>query len=816
MVMARRLLCLHGHFYQPPRDNPWIEEIEVQDSAEPFHDWNERIAAECYGPNGAARIKNTADRIVDIVNSYLHLSFNFGPTLFAWLERHRHDIYVRILEADAESLERRGHGNALAQGYNHAILPLCSPRDRRTQIRWGINEFRRRFQRAPEGFWLPETAADSATLEVLAEEGLRFTILSPYQARRVRPPGGDWLDASSARFDPTRPYRVRVGHREIAVFFYDGHIARDLAFGDGLSSADALLAHLEAGFDPARGHDELLTVALDGETLGHHKKGADEALAEALRRAAGRDNLEIVNLGQALDRLPLEWEAEIVEGSSWSCAHGLERWKSDCGCEAGGQPGWRQAWRAPLRAALDALRDRLADVFEREAGSLLRDPWGARDHFVDLILDPERREARQFLRTEAARPLEAAERVKVLRLLEMQRQAMLMYTSCGWFFSELSGLETVQVLKYAARAIQLARDAAGIELEGEFRQALCGAPSNVQELGDGGRVYDRLVKPSVVSLEGVGAHLAIASLVKDMPESGRVFCYRYQLAAGRRTQAGHATLALGCLQLESLVTGESLDALFCVIHFGASDFRCGVAPYPGVERHAALEQVLFSQPDRLSLAQLLREVDRFFAGRDYTLRDLFLDERRRVADALLADTMRRYEADYLQIFEDNRLLMGFLSEIDSPIPGPLRVAADVSLTRKLLGVTAKAIRGEVDFAAAETDLAATVELAQRLGAHLHLDPVRRDVAELVRARMAALVDGQGAEIRADELCEILGLAQRLGLGLDLWDSQNRLWEWAATREATFDRDTLSRLARSLWLDETTVDARAGYLPRQQQ
>ena len=398
----------------------------------------------------------------------------------------------------------------------------------------------------------------------------------------------------------------------------------------------------------------------------------------------------------------------------------------------------------------------------------------------------------------------------------MQRQAMLMYTSCGWFFSELSGLETVQVLKYAARAIQLARDAAGIELESEFRQALCGAPSNVQELGDGGRVYDRLVQPSVVSLEGVGAHLAIASLVKDMPESGRVFCYRYQLGRRRRTQAGHATLALGHLELESLVTGEALDALFCVIHFGASDFRCGVALYPGAERHASLEQVLFSQPGRLSLAQLLREVDRFFAGRDYTLRDLFLDERRRVADALLANTMRRYEADYLEIFEDNRLLMEFLSEIDSPIPGPLRVAADVSLTRRLLGITAKAIRGEIDVAVAETDLAATVELARRLGAHLHLDPVRHDVAELVRARMAALVGGQGAAIRSDELCEILGLAQRLGLGLDLWDSQNRLWEWAATPEATFDRDTLSRLARTLWFDETTVEARAGHVPRQQQ
>jgi alpha-amylase/alpha-mannosidase (GH57 family) len=811
--MAQRLLCLHGHFYQPPRENPWIEEIEIQDSAEPFHDWNERIAAECYGPNGAARIKTPADRIVDIVNNYLHLSFNFGATLLAWLERHRPDVYSRIREADATSLDRRGHGNALAQGYNHAILPLCSPRDRRTQIRWGIEDFRRRFHRSPEGFWLPETAADTATLAVLAEEGIRFTILSPYQASRVRPPGGDWLDASGARFDPTRPYRVRAGDHDLAVFFYDGHITRDLAFGDGLSAPDALVHRLEAGYDDARGHEELLTVALDGETLGHHKKGADEVLAAALARLAQRSDLEIVNLGQALDRLPLEWEAEIAECSSWSCAHGIERWRSDCGCQVGGKPGWRQAWRAPLREALDALRDRLAPLFEREAGTLLADPWRARDRFIELVHDPERREIARFFRSEAAEPLEPDEQVKALRLLEMQRQAMLMYTSCGWFFCELSGLETVQVLKYAARAIQLARDAAGVDLEEEFTQSLSRAPSNLPELGDGRQVYQQLVKPSVVSLEQVGAHFAIASLVQEVPDSGRIFCYRYQLRGRRKAHSGPTTLALGRLELESVVTGERLHALFCVLHFGASDFRCGVAPYPGPERHGELEEALFSNLDRMSLAQLLREVDRFFTGRDYTLRDLFLDERRRVAEILLQDTMRRYENDYQQIFEDNRRLMEFLQEIDSPVPGPLRVAADVSLSRRLLAVTGKAVRGELDLAGAETELGATVQLARRMGAHLHLAPVRRDVEELLRTRLSALLARKGTAVRAAELVGILDLAQRLGLDLDLWDSQNRLWDWTATPRVSLERETLADLARHLWLDEETVEARAGYAPR---
>jgi alpha-amylase/alpha-mannosidase (GH57 family) len=813
--VPRRLLCLHGHFYQPPRENPWIEEIEVQDSAEPFHDWNERVAAECYAPNSAARLKTAADRIGDIVNNYRHLSFNFGPTLLAWLERHRPDVYGHVLDADARSLEVRGHGNAIAQGYSHSILPLASPRDRRTQIRWGLADFRRRFHREAEGFWLPETAADQATLTALAEEGVRFTILSPYQAVRVRPPGGAWLDAAGARFDPTRPYRVRAGGREIVVFFYDGHIARDLAFGDALApggDGSALLRRVEAGFDRGRAHDEILTIAIDGETLGHHKKGGDEAVAAAVRSAARRADLEVVNLAQALEVVPVEWEAEIAERSSWSCAHGVERWRSDCGCHAGGPPGWRQSWRAPLREALDGLRDRLDAVYEREAPALLVDPWRARDRYVDVVLDPERREAGEFLRREAGRELAPDEAVRALRLLEMERQSLLMYTSCGWFFSELSGIETVQVLRYAARGIQLARDLVGLDLEPALEAALARAPSNDPALGDGRTVYRLLVKPSVVSLEGVGAHLAIASSVRPVPEDGRVFCYACRLEGRRAAQQGPASIALGRLHLESVLTRDTLDAVYCVLHFGEADFRCGLAPYRGAAHLAEIEAALLARPHAQSLAHLLREVDRWFPGRDYGLRDLFLDERREVAEVLLEGTMGRYEQEYLRIFEDNRRLMEFLTEIDSPVPGPLRVAADVTLTRRLLRVTGAARAGTVDLPAAERELTSTVELARGLGAHLHLAAVRRDVEALVQARLTALVAGRAAPARATELVGILDGARRLGLWLDLWDAQNRLWAWAGTGFVTLERDEAAALARALWFEETTLLARAGYAP----
>jgi len=808
--MARRLLCLHGHFYQPPRENPWIESIETQDSAEPFHDWNVRIDAECYGPNGAARLKGQGDRIVDIVNNYLHLSFNFGPTLLAWLERASPGSYARIIEADQRSAEVRGRGNAIAQGYSHAILPLASARDRRTQVLWGVADFRRRFHREPEGFWLPETAADAATLAALVEAGIRYTILSPYQAQRVRPRGGEWQDARGAKFDPTRPYRVRVDGGELVVFFYDGHIARDLAFGEALGSPAKLIERVMGGFDAGRGHDEILTVAIDGETLGHHKKGGDEVLAAAVRSLLDRGEVELVNLGQALGLVPAEWEAEIVEGSSWSCAHGVERWRSDCGCNTGGGAGWSQAWRAPLRSALEWLRERLDGLYEHEAGALFPDPWRTRDGYVEVVLDPERRDASDFLRRESGRELSKDLEVRALRLLEMQRHSLLMFTSCGWFFSEVSGIETVQVLKYAARAIQLARDLVGLDLEPDLQARLALAPSNDPALGDGRQVYERLVKKSVVTLEGVAAHLAISSTVRRVPGEGTMFCHAFRLEGRRSVQSGPVEVSVGRLRLEHLLTRERLEALYCVLHFGEADFRCGLVPYRGQDHEAKVEKALLLRSSSESLAHLLRETDRFFPGRDYGLRDLFLDERRRVAELLLDGTMQRYADRYQEIFEDNRRLMEFLCEIDSPIPNPLRVAADVTLTRRLLDATRAARAGEIELAAAEVDLEEIAALARRLGAHIHVAAVRQEVGGLVAHHIGELLSGRPPARPAMLLAKLVGLARRLGLELDLWDAQNKLWAFMGSARVTIDREVAAELARSFWFDEATLLSRAGY------
>jgi alpha-amylase/alpha-mannosidase (GH57 family) len=807
--MTKRTVCLHGHFYQPPRENPWIEEVEVQDSAAPFHDWNERIAAECYWPNGAARLKNAEGRIVDIVNNYDHLSFNFGPTLLAWLERHSPEAYRQILEADARSVIQRGHGNAIAQAYNHVILPLCNDRDLRTQIRWGIADFRHRFRRDPEGMWLPETAADLRTLQALADEGLRFTVLSPYQCARVRAPGGEWSDARGGQFDPTRPYRVKLDGAGgwFSVFFYDGPIARAVAFGEALQSGDDLLRRLEAGFSAARGHDEALTIAVDGETFGHHKKGGDEVLAAAIRKLSQRKDVQLVNLAHALEMFPPTCEAEIHDGASWSCAHGLERWRNDCGCTAGSVPGWRQHWRAPLRAALDRLRDRLAELFEQQASPLLREPWRVRDQFIEVVLDPERRKAAAFVAGQAQSELDAAARVRALRLLEMQRQSMLMYTSCGWFFPEVSGLETVQILKYAARALQLAREASGAELEADFKQALEAAPSNLPEYGNARRVYEKFVQPSVASLETVAAHSAIAGLVEGYPRRERIFCHQVRTSFRRCENAGTATLALARVEVHSLITQEKVDLVTCVLHFSGADFRCGIRRYDA-DRFAPTMENLFDAFARMSLAQVVREIDREFPGRDYSLRDLFLDERREVAGRLLRETMTRYQNDYLQIYQSNRRLIEFLREIDSPVPRPLQVAADVAVTHEALQIARDLAS---DPMAAEGELLTLAQLAARLGARIDPEAVRVPLqGQMRRFFEEALAGGREAALR---MAELAALARRLGVHLDLWPLQNAIWEAVRTGPSPLDAATLAQLSSALWFDEATLIARLGAQPQ---
>jgi len=524
-------LIVHGHFYQPPRENPWTGIIEEQPSAAPFHDWNERIHFECYRANAFVRIGEAAPD-EQFVNNYANLSFNFGPTLLSWLEAHHVYTYTRIIEADRESaLRLGGHGNAIAQAFGHAILPLCNARDLQTQIRWGLADFRYRFGREAEAMWLPETACNDRVMSALIDEGLRYAILAPHQAARVRrvsigsgpgSPRGQpawgggcdrvndatnkWREVNENTLDTSVPYRY-IGdddpEKSIAVFFYDGPTSRAIAFEKLLSSSGEFVAALAQSADGK----QMINIATDGETYGHHFKFGDLCLAHALAEEAPAHGLTITNYGAYLDERPPEFEVELArstanlslsniadEGTSWSCVHGVGRWIRDCGCHTGGEPAWNQEWRTPLRDALDFLRDQNVEHFEATRGPLFIDPWQARDDSIALILDPnESRE--KFIFEHAGRWLSSDEQLKALTYLELQRMLLLMYTSCGWFFNDLSGIETIQILKYAARAIDLMEQLKLPSARERFIEILSAAKSNRPELGTGADIYRRFVEP---------------------------------------------------------------------------------------------------------------------------------------------------------------------------------------------------------------------------------------------------------------------------------------------------------------------------------
>jgi alpha-amylase/alpha-mannosidase (GH57 family) len=680
-----RQICIHAHFYQPPRENPWLEAVELQDSAFPYHDWNQRITTECYAANAAARILDDRGRIDRITSNYARISFNVGPTLLAWLEQQAPDTYAAILAADDESRRRfNGHGSAIAQAYNHTILPLAPRADKVAQVAWGVRDFRHRFGRDPEGLWLPEAAVDVETLEVAAAAGVRFTVLAPHQAARVRRLGArNWDDVSGAHIDPTMPYVVRLpSGGSIAVFFYDGPVSRAVAFEHLLDRGENLAGRLAGSFDDRRAWPQLVHIATDGETYGHHHRFGEMALAYAIDYIEAKGLAKLTNYGAFLEAHPPTFEAEIVPSTSWSCSHGIERWRADCGCNSGGHPGWTQAWRRPLRDALDWLRDALASLVERRGHELFRDPSTARDEYIAVVLDRSPDSVRTFLDRQGVRPLSPRERTDALRLLEMQRHVMLMYTSCGWFFDEISGIETVQILQYAARAIQLGRQLSDTDLEPRFLALLERAPSNRPDLGDGRRVYERLVRPAMLDLRSVGAHVAVSSLFDGSGERRHEFCYDIEHEDRHRLEAGRLRLGVGRFRIASRITLAETRLAFGVLHFGDHNLSAGVAELDA-DGYRSLVRESREAFERADIPAVIRLLDNRFRGLTYSLASLFRDEQRRVLDTILASSLAEAEGEYRQLYDQNAPLMNFLSSLRAPLPKAFRSAADVVINSRL-------------------------------------------------------------------------------------------------------------------------------------
>ncbi len=764
----KRYICIHGHFYQPPRENPWLEEVELQDSAAPFHDWNERIAAECYGPNAASRILDSEGRIIDIVNNYSRISFNFGPTLLSWMQRKQPEIHREIVEADRLSMERySGHGSALAQVYNHMITPLASRRDKSTQILWGIEDFKSRFGRDPEGMWLPETAVDLETLDILAGAGIRFVILAPRQAHKVRNMESNepWRDVSNGRIDPTTAYLCRLpSGGSINLFFYDGPISQDLAFGELLKNGSFFKNRLMAAFsDNDRHWPQLVHVAVDGETFGHHHLQGEMALSYCLHLAEEDPSVALTNYGEYLERHPPVFEVEIFENSSWSCIHGLERWRTDCGCNSGGHPGWKQDWREPLRNAMNWLRDRAAQVFEELGPRYYKNHWHARDRYIELILDRSYENVNRFLGEHASGASSPEDVVNALKLLEMQRFAQYIFTSCGWFFDEISGIETVQIIQYAVRTIQLAEELSGQFFEEEFIRLLKRAPSNV--LGDGGQVYEEYAKPAKVDMLRVGAHFAMSSVFHESMDAEEFSCFSVSADTYNRLEAGRSRLVTGKGRLTSNITRAFINFQFAVLWPGDHNLTCGLNYLHSFENYRKMEGDLQAVFNRGDLAEGIRLMDSYFNKSTFSIWHLFKDEQRKVVHALLEPSYQAAEASYRQILASNYTVLNFLQWLHIPAPNLFRDAAQYVVNTDIQRLFSE---DELD----EERLEILAEDAKRWSLRLDDRTLRFIAAEWISRKMGNLEETPEQTQLLKEIRNVLGQIQNLSLGLHLWKAEN--------------------------------------------
>ncbi|MBU1045381.1 MAG: DUF3536 domain-containing protein [Candidatus Omnitrophica bacterium] len=666
-----RYLCVHGHFYQPPRENPWLAEIEIQDSAYPYHDWNERITIECYAPNGASRILAKEDKILNIVNNYAKISFNFGPTLLSWMEKNRPDNYQSILTADTQSKENfGGHGAAIAQVYNHMIMPLANSRDKLTQILWGIKDFVHRFDRFPEGMWLAETAVDFESLDIMAQQGIKFTILSPYQARSFRKMGTEyWQDATGGKIDPKKAYLCKLSTgREISIFFYDGPVSQETAFGDLLKSGVKFANRLVGTFASDGDSPQLVHIATDGETYGHHHNYGEMALAYGYSHIIDNNLAKITIYGQYLEKFPPKDEVQIIEGSSWSCFHGVQRWHSDCGCNVNTNSAWNQKWRTPLRQAMDWLRDNLIKIYEKEMSKYTSDCWKARNAYISVLLNRTSENITSFIADNFNKDLAEEEKNNLLKMLEMQHHAMLMYTSCGWFFDDLSGIETIQVIQYACRAIQLAKEVSGLDLEQGYLEILKEAKSNIVEYEDGLRIYNKIIKPTCLDLKRVAAHYAVSSIFHDYESEDKVYSYEVKSLEHEKTRGGKQQLVMGAVKIISQVTLEQDEFSYAILHLGDHIIFGGITEALNTNIFSEMRNDISLAFEKSDVPKIITLLDQYFGNHDCSIASLFKDDRRQVMNKILGTALNEIETSFRHIKEDNYSIMMAMKENGMPMP----------------------------------------------------------------------------------------------------------------------------------------------------
>ncbi len=765
--LNNKYICIHGHFYQPPRENPWLGEVEFQDSSYPYANWNQRVTAECYARNTASRILGSQKKIIDISNNYSRMSFNFGPSLLSWMERKEPEAYKAILDADRLSRKHfNGHGSAIAQAYNHMIMPLANRRDKRTQVLWGIKDFEHRFQRKPEGMWLPETAVDYETLESLAENGITFTILAPRQAKRVRKMGDqDWEDVGE-RIDPKRAYQSRLpSGKTIALFFYDGPISQAVSFEKLLASGEDFAGRLLGAFESHREGPQLISIATDGETYGHHHTFGDMALAYCLYHIEDNQLANLTVYADFLKRFPPEYEVEIYENSSWSCFHGVDRWKKHCGCHSGLKSEWNQKWRKPLRESLDWLRDEMIKGYEKEMSLFCEDVWGVRDHYIEVVLNRDRENVKKFIAQNTQKKLSQEETIKFLRLCEMQLNAMLMYTSCGWFWDDISNIETIQIISYAARAIQLAEQDAGLQLEKPFLKKITEAKSNILKFENAAKIYEQQVRPSIVNLLRVGAHYAVSSLFEEYEKETAIYNYSISNQHYEKHNKNKKTLAYGLCRIASDITWYQRDVCFAVFHKGDHNLIGGVAQLTEEKDFTSLEnqlKELFNKEDDQAINQLIEE---HFLDHHFSLWHLFKDEQRKVLLQILDTTLEEVETSLKKITQYHHPIIDVVQKLHIPLPKILASTLVVMLNTDLLRVLS--IR--------PIDFERVVNLVNEIKEwSLEIDKVTLEfvVSGLVNEQMVQFFRNPQDDQPLIFLRKLFDVLKPLRLNLNIWKAQN--------------------------------------------
>ena len=753
-----RFLCIHGHFYQPPRENPWIEEIQTQESAFPFDNWNERISSECYHPNAYARILNGKREIINIVSNYSKISFNFGPTLLSWMEKHDKETYAAILEADKQSQKNfGGHGSAIAQVYNHIILPLATDEDKRTQIIWGIEDFKKRFNRMPEGMWLAEAAVDTKTLEILAEEGIKFTILAPSQCAKTRKIGDkNWHDEGGAKVDPKKPYVCNLPNgKSIVLFFYDGPISQGIAFGDTLKSGERFAARMLSAFD-TRQSEQLVHIATDGETYGHHQKFADMALAYCINYVEKNKLAQITIYAQYLEMFPPQYEAQINENTSWSCCHGVERWRSDCGCNCAMGSGWHQKWRAPLRDALDFVRDNLLITFKEKGALYYKDIWAARNAYIKVILD--RSKAEEFLK-EYGTELALQDKPSALKLMEMQRNALLMYTSCGWFFDEVSGIETVQIMAYAKRAIGYNRGLTGRDIERDFANRLALAPSNIPDHKDGLTIYNKFVLPMSIGLRKVAINYAVSYLLDDILVDNNIFFYEIRDPKVEVTRQESARLVTGHALFFSKLTYQTRKVSFAVLHLGGPDVLGG-AIYGQTDN---LEQIkeLFTFNEIEQCKKLIK--GSFVDILD--IRCLLKDRQKQILANSIEKAKRRIRSSFINVFEKEHAVLGYIRDVGLHMPKLFLGLSEFALNFELKEELQKEPLNK-------EKIGKILNLVQQNNASLEVSSIENILTKRLDLLLDSFVNDFSDLERVSVMVDFLGFVQMHNLPIKLYRAQN--------------------------------------------